>query len=222
MFTRSDILKYSKEESCWFEKREDGSYYSKKNPELKLADNIEDFVKSLNIHNHSYFKCIYSCHASLDTVLECLECGTVIFTGDDERFNPHLRCPNCTGTDQGVEFWTKQDIENDIRKKNTLKFFKKDLEIREKDYQRYKRTGLNSWELWKKEKRDKEGRILKRITLERMGRSGIKGLNLKIAFYVPEEIGSVHKKTKVIPLSFYAWNVFRRIRKKEKERLENT
>ena len=224
MFTRSIVKKYLEDEKCWFEEREDGSIYSKIHPELKLANNMDEFIVSLNIHNHSHFKCIYSCPASLDVVLECQECGAIIFTGDDtDRYNQNLRCPVCSGEEQGVEYWTKEDIEINPIKQDTLKFYKTDIEIREKDYQRYKRTGLNSWELWKKEKRDKQGRLLKRTTLERMGMKGIRGLNLKVSFYVPEDdLGSVHKKTKVYPLSFYAWRVFRNIRKKEKERLEET
>lgn len=220
MITRNDVLKYSKEEKCWFVIEEDGTVLSKKNePHLIVAKTVDEFVLKLNQYNHSNFKCIYSDPCSLDVVLECQDCGAIIFTGDDERYNPNLKCPICSKTDQGVEYWTKEDIKQDIKKQNTLKFFRKDMEMRERDYQRYKKTGLNSWELWKKEKRDKEGRLLKKTTLERMGMKGIRGLNLKVSFYVPdEELGSVHKKTKTYPLSIYAWKVFRKIRKKKKEK----
>lgn len=218
MITRNDVLKYLNKEDCWFFQSDDGCFYSKKHPELKLADNLDGFVKNLNIHNHSHFKCIYSCHASLDVVLECQECGTVIFTGDDEeRYNHNLRCPVCSQTEQNVEFWTKEDIKNDYRKQNTLKFFEEEIKMREEDCKRYKKTGLNSWELWKKEKRDLKGNLLKRITIERMGRKGLKGLHIKISYYEPaeNEFGSVWKKEKKIPLSFYAAKIFRRIKEKK-------
>lgn len=222
MITRYDFDRFSKKEDCWFEVREDGVYDKEKN--IKYIDTVEEFIRFMNKVNHSLFTCIHHDHASLDTVYKCEECGAIIFTGDDERYNPNLRCPVCSGTDQGCEFWTAEEVAADEKKQNTLKFYEEWKEAEQRDYERKKKTGLYHDEIWKKEvKNRKTGKCKKKYVLKWMNSKYFKsnkrsyGLYLEINHMEEDEDGWLYYgKTTKIPLSFYAWKILRRIRKKYK------
>lgn len=222
MITRYDFDRYSKKEDCWFEVREDGVYDKEKG--VKYRDTVEEFIRLMNRINHSDFTCLHSCHATLDIVYKCEECGAIIFTGDDERYNPNLKCPVCSGEDQRCEFWTAEEVAADEKKQNTLKFYQEWKEAEERDYERHKKTGLYHDEIWKKKvKNKKTGKTKKEYILKWMHSKYFKsdkrsyGLYLEIKYLKEDEDGWLYyDKTKKIPLSFYAWKVLRRIKKESK------
>lgn len=99
---------------------------------------------------HCDFECIYHEHASLTTVYRCKECGAVIFSGDDERYDPNLKCPVCAGYNHG-DFWTKEEIEADEKKQKEIQFYIDYMEEQEEDYKRRQaRGGKYDWEIWEK------------------------------------------------------------------------
>ncbi len=113
---------------------------------------IERFTQILRKHLHCDFELIWSCHASLDEIYRCRQCGTVIFGGDDEeRYDPNERCPTCCH-DPSVchnEYWTAEDIQNDPDKAKTIQMYE-ELAKREKEAEirRQKRGGLYDHERW--------------------------------------------------------------------------
>lgn len=223
MITHWDVENYSKKENCWFEIREDGIF--DKGNGNRISDNLNEFVQLLRKCEHSLFKCLHHDHACLDTVYQCEECGTVIFTGDDERYNPNLRCPTCNHEEpsRGEEYWTKEDIEKDEKKQNTLKFYEDWSAYEKKSYKRKKKTGLYWNELWKKRKKLKDGNY-KTTTLKYFHRDWDgKGEGLHIEIECTYKHGEDEMlcldvdRTKRIPLTFGAWKTIRRIKKHLKE-----
>lgn len=84
--------------------------------------NLDDFTEQLRKESHCSFETIYS-DVLLNTVLRCTECGTIIFTGDDELFDPDLCCPTCSDYYCHSEYFTKEEIENNPEKKELVKFY---------------------------------------------------------------------------------------------------
>ena len=115
---------------------------------------FDTFVTLLKRALHCDFESIYYCHATLDEIYRCKECGTVIFCGDDfERYDPNCRCPVCCH-DESVcrnEYWTKEQIDADEKKQNTIKFYiQMQEEMRAAEKRREQRGGLYDFERFKK------------------------------------------------------------------------
>ena len=103
---------------------------------------------------HCDFETIYYEHGFLQHIFRCKECGTVIFGYEDiERYDPDCRCPTCCG-DASVcryEYWTKEEIESDDEKKQTIRSLINLTEKQNREYERRKsRGGLYDWERWRK------------------------------------------------------------------------
>lgn len=112
---------------------------------------METYIDYMKKKLHCDFECIYHEHASLTTIYRCKECGTVIFTGDDERYDPNLKCPVCVGYHHWGEYWTKEDIEADEKKQKELQFYADYMEdMREQDKRREARGGKYDWQIWDK------------------------------------------------------------------------
>lgn len=114
---------------------------------------VTDFTLHLRRELHCDFEEIWSCHASLDEVYRCRECGTVIFGGDDEfRYDPDERCPVCCN-DPSVchnEYWTAEEIKNDKEKQKTIEAYEQMAKMEaEAEARRKARGGLYDWERWK-------------------------------------------------------------------------
>lgn len=138
---RSDIIGYREEKNEVFEK-ESG----------KVLCNLEEYTNHMRKKLHCSFESIYYDCASLMNVLKCTECETVIFSTDDyEEHDTKLKCPTCSDYKTHFDFWTKEDIQSDIRKQNTLDFYDEMNKRDDRIHNRQKKTGLNNWEIWKKE-----------------------------------------------------------------------
>lgn len=112
---------------------------------------VDEFADYLRKNYHCDFECIFHEHASLTTIYRCKECGTVIFGGDDERYDPKLCCPTCGNYKTHLTYWTKEEIDLDVNKQSVIKAYEKWTEkMRERDARRERRHGLYDWQLFSK------------------------------------------------------------------------
>ena len=159
---------------------------------------LDELVESHRKRHHCDFECIYDEHATLQVVYRCKDCGTVIFASDSEgEYDPNLCCPTCGGYHTYYDYWTQEDIDNDIKKQNTLKFFKDEMEIKRKENERYSKTGLYFNEIWKKE----FNKYIVTLECYNVFRSKFDGLKLEIKHFNDDY---VRDKTITIPLSWSA------------------
>ena len=100
----------------------------------KYLCKIDDYVETFKLKHGCSFTSIYYCHGTLENILKCNKCGTVIFTDEDERYDPNLRCPTCTDYKTYFEYWAKEDIESDESKQDTIKYLKEEMEYKDFDY----------------------------------------------------------------------------------------
>ena len=220
MVSKYDVKKYlnkNADKLSWVYKEEEDAIYNK---DGDYITSLDTFLEIYRKRTGQSFESIYCEHVSLQDVLRCTECGTVIFTTDDERYDPHLKCPTCTDYHPHFEYWTKEDIESDEEKQNTINFFKKMKDdLIEQNKRIEKRNGKYDWQIAIKEFRGKK--IFLRFALEcnNITKSYFKGLRLKVDIGKKENEDSICytiKKFFTIPLSwsqFYIQFVYRHLGK---------
>ena len=209
MISKWDMKKYIKENTDKFPyiyKEEEDAIYNKNGDYLSSLDT---FLEIYRKHSGESFESIYYEHAFLQDVLKCTECGTVIFTWDDERCDPHLKCPTCTDYKTHFEYWTKEDIESDEEKQNTIKFFKEMMDYKAEQDKRIKdRNGKYDWQIAVKKFYGKKRFLGLALECDNITKSYLKGLRLKINIGKKEnddDFGYVINKFFTIPLS---WSQF--------------
>ena len=170
----------------------------------------ETYLQHLREKLHCDFENIYYEHASLTNIYRCRQCGTVIFGGDDERFNPNERCPTCCN-DPSVtwnEYWTKEEIDSDPEKQKTIQAYIKEQARMDREYKRREaRGGLYDFERSKKKfTTKKHGYTVRRINYGYDGDTGktCKPADRFIEIAIWNKDDGIHQKTITIPLSFYA------------------
>ena len=213
MISKYDIIRYFKRMK---EENKDFHYYLNED-ETEIFDSndnihvcsVDTYLNAMRKKLHCDFEVIYEEHGLLTLVYRCKECGTVIFAGDDEeRYDPALTCPTCSDYKTWLEYWTKEDIENDPQKQKEINSLIAMQKYQDEYYERRKRRGgLLDSELWKKEFRFKNSSYT--VTLECMNLWGekLKGLNLHIIKFSRKnscDIGFSSDWFKRIPLSPYA------------------
>ena len=214
----------------WFKKQDANEMKYKLDESEKNVINIEtgksicsvaEYTQFLRAKLHCDFEVVYCEHATLDTVYRCNECGTVIFGGDDERYDPNLCCPTCGDYQTSLEFWTKEEIEADEKKQNTFKYFEFMTKERNAQYERKKKRGLNDWEIWKTYFKTKKGRIELSLECNNLFHSGLKGLHFEITKWKKEAdgCGLIWEKEYYIPLTIYSFKMWLHKRKFRKELL---
>lgn len=186
---------YKEEEEAIYDK--DGNYFT----------SLDTFLEIYRKHSGESFESIYYEHAFLQNVLRCTECGTVIFTTEDEGYDPRLKCPICTDYQTHFKYWTKEDIESDEKKQNTIKWFKEMTERRkEQDKRIEKRNGKYDWQIAIKKFRGKKRYLELALECDDITKSYFKGLRLNVHIGKKEDsVGYVIKKHFKIPLS---WSYF--------------
>lgn len=181
----------------------------------KVLCSVKTFTEYARKQLHCDFETIYYDHASLTDVYKCRECGTVIFGGDDERYDPNCCCPTCTGKGYEVchnTYWTAEEIAQDEDKQKEIHAYEEAQRLSiEYEKRRERRKGLNDWQLWVKKIHGKKYYV--EFELGRMGVFGkdplLKGLNLFISWGKRDEdgfgytINHFHR----IPLSAYAFYI---------------
>lgn len=93
------------------------------------------------------FESIYDNHGTLFNLIKCVNCGTHIFSYYDERDDPNLQCPVCTGYKTRFAYLTAAEIEADEDKRKLIEFYKESARLdREADERYIKRGGLYDFE----------------------------------------------------------------------------
>ena len=194
----------------------------------KFVCTIETYTKYLRKEFHCDFETVYYEHATLDEVLRCKQCGTVIFTGDDERYDPNLCCPGCGEYKTNLVYWTGEEIEQDEAKQKTIKMYEEFSRQQKIEYERRERRGgLYDWQLIDKTKFFKKFAV--HIELEDFGHSwgGEKNykpwyrrmVQFRISFAKKNDDISYSTKWKIeIPLSPYSWYIKYRVWKKRRKK----
>ena len=189
---------------------------------------IETYIKYLREELHCDFEVVYYEHATLDEVLRCKQCGTVIFTGDDERYDPNLCCPGCGEYKTSLVYWTGEEIEQDEAKRKTIEMYEEFSRQQKIEYERRKRRGgLYDWQLIDKTKFFKKRAV--HIELEDFGHGwdGEKHsrpwwkrmVQFRFSFAKKDDDISYSTKWKIeIPLSPYSWYIKYRIWKKRRKK----
>lgn len=224
MISKYDMKKYIKENPDKFPfiyKEEEDAIYNK---EGNYLSSLDTFLEIYRKKSGESFESIYYEHAFLQDVLRCTECGTVIFTWDDERYDPHLKCPICTDYKTHFEYWTKEDIESDKSKQDTIKLLKEEMEYKAERNRRIKRrNGKQDWEIAIKKFYGKK--VFFKIVLEcdNITESYFKGLRLKIEIGKKDDNNDITysvNKFITIPLSwsaFYIQFIYKHIRRNKND-----
>ena len=123
MISKYDLIRYAenKSDQCWFRIEEEKNVIEKETG--KFVCDINILLQHMREKMHCDFECIYDCHGLLEVILRCKECGTVIFTTEDENYDPNLCCPTCGEYKTWFEFWTAEDIKNDPQKQEAIRHF---------------------------------------------------------------------------------------------------
>lgn len=217
MVSKYDMKNYIKKNSDKFPfiyKEEENAIYNK---EGNYLCSLDEYLEIYRKHSGESFECIYYEHAFLQTVLKCTECETVIFTYDDERYDPHLKCPICTDYKTHFEYWTKEDIESDESKQDTIKYLKEEMEYKaERDRRVKRRNGKCDWEIAVKKFYGKKRFLGLILECDNITESYFKGLRLKIETGIKDGSSYIINKFYKIPLSwsqFYIQFIYQRSRK---------
>lgn len=209
MVSKWDIEQFIKKNAdklSFIYKEEDDAIYDK---DGNYICSLDKYLETYRKHSGESFESIYYEHAFLQAVLRCTECGTVIFTTEDERYDPHLKCPTCTDYHTHFEYWTKEDVESDEKKQNMIKVFKEmtDWEI-EQNKRTKRRNGKQDWQIAIKKFCGKKRYLKLVLECDNITKSYLKGLRLKVHIGKKgdkNDISYVVDKHFTIPLS---WSYF--------------
>ena len=205
MVTKWDMINYMKknvDKLQYIYKEDEDAIYDKQGKYITSLDEYLDFYRKKSGES---FESIYYEHISLINVLRCTECGTVIFTTEDEDYDPHLKCPTCTDYKTHFEYWTKEDIDFDEEKQKEIKLLETMTQERiEREKRREKRNGKFDWEIAIKKFYGKKICLEFVLECDDITKSFFKGLRLKINIgkKTKEDTGYIMKKFFTIPLSW--------------------
>lgn len=199
-------------------KEDDDAIYDKETGEY--LSSLDTFLDSYRKNTGQSFESVYYEHVALFSVIRCTECGTVIFTYEDESYDPHLKCPVCTDYKTDFEFWTKEDIDSDETKQAAIKHYKEmtDYQI-EQDKRIQRRKGKYDWQIAVKKFYGKKYSLSLSLECDDITKSYFKGLRLDVNIGQKEkedDIGYIIKHFFTIPLSwsqFYTQFIYRHLGK---------
>lgn len=180
---------------------------------------LDDFVDSMRKHLHCDFECIYSCPASLLSVIRCRECGCVVFSSDAEYdYDDDLCCPVCAGYDTHFRYYTSEEIASDEKKRKEIELYEEFTREQEEAYKRQKkRKGKRDWEICKgKITFGSNYRLYLALECDDLFRTGLKGLKFTWDWAVKDDMCFVYKKHGVIPLSWWAFKIQMNAKKRMK------
>lgn len=146
MISQYDVIKYLKNHES-----ETGLIYKEDTKEIydtslgKIVFSLDDLYSVLKKKMHCDFESIFYDHVSLQNIIKCKECGTVIFSSEDEyEYDPLLRCPNCGGYHTNLKYWTAEDIEKDKDKQEAINFY---IDLQKKRNESAERRKKKKWPL---------------------------------------------------------------------------
>lgn len=191
---------------------------------------LDEYMPIIRRKYHCDFESIFYCHATLDDVYRCRECGTVIFGGDDERYDPNCKCPVCCQDDSVCQnhWWSGEEIAADPEKQKAIEGYIQAQKDMDDMYARQKaRNGLRDSEIWKKRYYGKKNLFEFCLGCDDLFRTKLKGLLFKINYSRKndDDIGYIWKREIVIPLSISAavmyWYRLPRYRRQWRKEHEN-
>lgn len=142
---------------------------------------LEEFVVEYRKLDHCDFEHIFSDRASLLEIIRCRQCGTVIFTYNDERYDERLKCPTCGKYETSFKFYTKEEIESDPEKQKEIDFYIDWHKEQVEQSKRWLRRGKKyDWQLGKKTIKFKNRGIRIELECDNVCESYVKGLRLNI------------------------------------------
>lgn len=219
MINQYDLIRYAKNKpDCWFRIDNEKDVIDKETEEV-VCD-IKRLVQLVRESMHCDFECIHHCHASLETTLRCNQCGTVIFSRDDEDYDPRLCCPTCGGYETHFKYWTKEEIENDAKKTNTIKLLEEWTKEENEAYERrLRRKGKYDGEIWNWTVRGKKHGVKFELKCDNLFKHGLRGLHFRINWMDRDDDGwFIYRKWWNIPLSISYLKLMIRIHKHNKEK----
>lgn len=224
MIFKYNIIEYAKQfpDKCWYIVSEDETRIINKATGEDMCS-MDTLVEVMRDKLHCNFEVIYSCHPTLETTLRCKECGTVIFTHEDERWEPNLCCPVCSDYKTNFEYWTAKEIKNDKKKQNSINFLIKIQEEQEESYRRQKRrNGKCDWQIGKCKMKFANKIIVFELQCDNLFRTKLKGLKLRIAVGTKceDHIGYIINNYFTIPLSISAAKTVYKIHKHNRNKPE--
>lgn len=174
---------------------------------------IDDFVDHMRKKLHCDFECIYSCHGTLEVILRCKECGTVIFASDDVNYcDDNLCCPVCANYNTHFKYYTGEEILLDKNKQEEINLYEEmTKEQIEADKRREKRNGKYDWEIFKGRIKICSDKVIYYcLECDNLFKSGLNGLRLDLHYAVKDDdISYIFKKHMTIPLSYGAFKIKR-------------
>ena len=189
MITKSDIIKYIKDHSYDLNMivDEDNNCIYDQLGDFKCT--IDDYVEILKLKIGCSFTSLYYNHATLQNVLKCNKCGTVILSTEDENYDPNLRCPTCTNYRPSFKYYTEKEIESNKEVKNLINFYIKMDKFEDEAYKYEKLHGRPYWMLFKKKIYAKNHMYSIELHCDDARKNPFKGLYLDITSFTkdPEE-----------------------------------
>jgi len=185
----------------------------------KRICSLKTYTQHLREKLHCDFETIYSCHGLLQSTLRCKQCGCIIFTYEDERWEPDLCCPVCSDYKTGFEYWTPEEIKADEKKQNTIKFLEDcEREQIEAEERRQKRGGKSDWQIGKKSIRIGKYKVRFELECDNLFKTKLRGLRLAVSIWKKEEVGFAFQRNFTIPLSLshaiVRYKIWKKYRKK--------
>lgn len=181
---------------------------------------IEEFTMEIRKAEHCNFESVYYCHGTLQNTIRCCECGTVIFASDDSSdYDPNLKCPVCGKYETWFEFWTKDEIESDKKKKDTIDFLEQmQREAIEADKRYVERGHLYDWQICKGAIKLLNKALYWELQCDNLFKTKFKGLRLQLNWSYKDGMCYISKKFWTIPLSISNLKSLIRYRKMKKNK----
>lgn len=224
MISQYDVKRYAeKHPDCWYTVDGDNNIVDKENG--KIVCTLKEMTEYIRKEMHCDFESVYYCHGTLQDVIRCRECGTVIFSTEDEwGYDPKLCCPTCGGYKTHFEYWTADEIKSDKKKQDTIEWLEHmQQEQIEADKRYIARGNKYDHQIWKGSmKLSRKYRLFLDLECDNFPKTKLKGLKL-IAHIATkdDDCGYIYNKGEIfIPLSIGAfkiwWRYKRKWRRKEK------
>jgi phage FluMu protein Com len=166
---------------------------------------IDEYIDTLKLHLGCSFTSVYYSHATLENILRCNKCGTVIFTTEDEYYDPNLKCPTCTDYRPHFTYYSKKEIESNKDIQDTITAYEYMAKFEEEAYKYEKIHGHPYYEIFNKKIHTKKHMYRFELKCDDMRKSIFKGLHLSISVFRKcnsDEYCYHYTNNIIIPLSF--------------------
>lgn len=218
MISEYDIRKFAENcpDKCWFSVNGKDIVDKESGEVVSTLKEITQFFRE---KAHCDFEPVYYCHATLEDVIRCKQCGTVIFSTEDDGYDPNLCCPHCGNYKTSFEYWTAEEIANDAEKQNTINALEKMQEEQiEADNRYFKRGRKYDWQIWKGKIKLWNHMVSFELVCDNLFKTKLKGLSLNVGLASKDDDGGyIFDKHYFIPLSISSLKVKLQIKQLRRE-----